>query len=227
MSMKRIIITIDGYSSCGKSTLARELAREIDYLYIDSGAMYRAITLYFIENNITWDQEGAVREALKHIGLEYLAADHGQFEINLNGKNVEGKIRELPVADKVSEVAAIRPVREFAVALQQKIGAGGGIVMDGRDIGTTVFPRAQLKLFMMADMEVRIQRRFREMVEKNPRITLEEVRQNIERRDFVDSHRETSPLRRAPDAIILDNSRMSPAEQLDFALILVNPLIRK
>ena len=217
--MKKIIITIDGYSSCGKSTLARQLAKHLNYVYVDSGAMYRAITLYFLRNHIDWENPLQVNEALSNIELEFLFnKDKGISEIFLNGENVEYLIRELIVAEKVSEVSTIKEVRDFAVAAQQKMGEEKGIVMDGRDIGTTVFPRAELKLFMTADNTVRVERRFKEMIEKNPNTTIEEVAHNLELRDYIDSNREISPLRKADDAIILDNTHLSREEQLAFAL---------
>lgn len=216
---RKIIITIDGWSSCGKSTLAKQLARELGYVYIDSGAMYRAITLYFLRNHTDWTAPEEVTRALSHIHLEFIANHKtGQSEIYLNGENVEYIIRDLVVAEKVSEVAAIRLVREFAVDQQQQMGAAKGIVMDGRDIGTVVFPHAELKIFMTAEKSVRVQRRFRELYEKNPNITIEEVKANLENRDHIDSTREVSPLRQAPDARILDNTSLTPPEQLKLAL---------
>ena len=216
--MKNIIITIDGWSSCGKSTLARQLAKELNYMYIDSGAMYRAITLYFIRHHVDWTIESAVKEALKHIGVEFVANHKtGQTEMWLNGENVEYVIRDLVVAEKVSEVAAVKAVREFAVARQQEMGSKKGIVMDGRDIGTVVFPDAELKIFMTADEAIRVQRRFKELYEKNPNITLEEVKHNLSMRDYIDSHREISPLRQAEDAVVLDNSHLTMRHQLEIA----------
>lgn len=216
--MKKLIITIDGWSSTGKSTLARQLAKELNYVYIDSGAMYRAITLYFIRHHVDWTIEPAVDEALKHIQLEFVANHKtGQSEMWLNGENVEYVIRDLVVAEKVSEVAAVRSVRAFAVARQQEMGKGKGIVMDGRDIGTVVFPHAELKIFMTADEKVRVQRRFKELYEKNPNVTLAEVKQNLSHRDYIDSHREISPLKQAEDAIVLDNSSLTMKQQLEIA----------
>jgi len=216
---KRIIITIDGWSSCGKSTLAQQLAKELDYLYIDSGAMYRAITLYFLRNHIDWTKPRLVKEALKSIVLEFIYNPKSkQSEIHLNGENVEWLIRDMVIAEKVSDVAAIKEVREFAVAQQKKMGDGKGIVMDGRDIGTVVFPKAELKIFMTADNAVRVERRFKEMFAKNPNITIEEVKSNLEMRDYVDSHREFSPLKKAKNAIVLDNSNLTVEEQLEIAL---------
>ncbi len=216
---KKIIITIDGWSSCGKSTLAKQLAKKLGYVYVDSGAMYRAITLYFLRNHIDWTDAKEVQKALKEIHLEFHFNEKAeQSEIYLNDENVEYVIRDLVIAEKVSEIAAIREVREFAVAQQQKIGAKKGIVMDGRDIGTVVFPKAELKIFMTADNAVRVERRFKELYEKNPNITIEEVKANLEMRDYIDSHREVSPLRKADDAIVLDNTNLTEEEQFQKAL---------
>lgn len=223
--MKKIIITIDGWSSCGKSTLAKKLAKELGYLYIDSGAMYRAITLYFLRNSIDWKSSKEVKAALADIQMEFIFNDKlQQSEIYLNGENVEYMIRDLIVAEKVSEVATIREVREFAVAQQQAMGKKKGIVMDGRDIGTTVFPKAEIKFFMEADIAVRVQRRFKEMYEKNPNVTVEEVKNNLEMRDYIDSNREVSPLRKAADAIILDNTNLTMEQTLKQAMAHVDQL---
>ncbi|WP_300599178.1 (d)CMP kinase [Niabella sp.] len=220
--MKQIIVAIDGWSSCGKSTLAKQMAKALGYIYVDSGAMYRAITLYFLRNHIDWNQEKEVKEALADIELDFQPNDqNGTNEIYLNDENVEYLIRDLIVAEKVSEVAAVKAVREFAVAQQQKMGKKKGIIMDGRDIGTVVFPRAELKLFMTADNAVRVERRFKELVEKNPNVTIEEVAENIQMRDYIDSNREVSPLRQAKDAIVIDNTNLTPEEQLKKALKLV------
>ncbi|HEY4936735.1 MAG TPA: (d)CMP kinase, partial [Puia sp.] len=173
MPDKKIIITIDGWSSCGKSTLAKQLAAKLKYTYIDSGAMYRAITLYFLRNHVDWTDSKAVVKALKEINIEFIHNEGTKTsEILLNGENVEYLIRELVVAEKVSEVAAIKEVREFAVKRQQSLGDKRAIVMDGRDIGTVVFPEAELKIFMTADNAVRVERRFRELYEKNPNISI-------------------------------------------------------
>jgi len=220
--MAAIIITIDGWSSCGKSTLAKQLAKKLGYVYIDSGAMYRAITLYFLRNNIDWAEVAEVKEALTEITLEFNFNNKTQqSEIFLNGENVEYVIRDLVIAEKVSDVAAIKEVREFAVAQQQKMGEQKGIVMDGRDIGTTVFPKAEVKIFMLADSSVRVERRFREMFAKNPNISIEEIKTNLEMRDYIDSNREISPLRKAKDAVELDNTHLTEKQQLQFALDLV------
>ncbi|WP_090388988.1 (d)CMP kinase [Niabella drilacis] len=217
--MKKIVVAIDGWSSCGKSTLAKQMAKELGYIYVDSGAMYRAITLYFLRNHVDWNEKKAVKKALKDIELDFrLNEQNENVEIYLNDENVEYLVRDLIVAEKVSEVAAIRSVREFAVAQQQKLGKKKGIVMDGRDIGTVVFPKAELKIFMTADNAVRVERRFRELVEKNPNITIEEVAENIQMRDYIDSNREVSPLRRAEDAVVIDNTKLTQEEQLKKAL---------
>lgn len=220
---KKIIITIDGWSSCGKSTLAKQLAKALGYVYIDSGAMYRAITLYFLRNHIDWTDEAEVTTALNNIILEFqFNPKSQQSEIILNGENVEYVIRDLVVAEKVSDVAAIKEVRTFAVNQQQLMGQKKGIVMDGRDIGTTVFPVAELKIFMTADSAIRVERRFKELYEKNPNITIEEVKANLEMRDYIDSHREISPLKKADDAYVLDNTQLSMEEQFEIALKLSN-----
>jgi CMP/dCMP kinase len=224
--MKKIIITIDGWSSCGKSTLAKQLAKQLGYVYIDSGAMYRAITLYFLRNHIDWTDTNEVNEAIKNISIEFeFNLKSQQSEIVLNGENVEYVIRDLVIAEKVSDVAAIKEVRSFAVAQQQKMGEKKGVVMDGRDIGTTVFPDAELKIFMTADIAVRVERRFKEMFEKNPNITIEEVKSNLEMRDYIDSNREVSPLRKADDAAEIDNTHISMEEQLKIAFDLAKKLI--
>jgi cytidylate kinase len=223
---RKITVTIDGWSSCGKSTLAKQLAKELGYVYIDSGAMYRAITLYFLRNHIDWTDLKEVDNALKDIIIEFQYNETSQqSEIILNGENVEYVIRDLVIAEKVSDVAAIKAVRTFAVTQQQKLGKKKGIVMDGRDIGTTVFPKAELKIFMTADTAVRVERRFKELYSKNPNISIEEVKSNLEMRDYIDSNREISPLRKALDAIEIDNTNMSMDEQLKIALELAKKKI--
>jgi cytidylate kinase len=217
--MKKIIITIDGWSSTGKSTLAKQLAKALKYIYVDSGAMYRAITLYFLRNHVDWTNKQDVKKAMKQINIEFQTNQKTHSsDIYLNGENVEYVIRDLVVAEKVSEVAAIREVREFAVAQQKKMGEHKGIIMDGRDIGTVVFPHAELKIFMTADSSVRVERRFKEMFEKNPNITIEEVKANLEMRDYIDSHREVSPLRQAKNSISLDNTNLTQREQFQKAM---------
>ena len=224
--IKKIIITIDGWSSCGKSTLAKQLAKSLGYVYIDSGAMYRAITLYFLRNHSDWTDPADVKEALKNITLHFeYNPKSEQSEIFLNEENVEYVIRDLVIAEKVSEVASVAAIRTFAVAQQQKMGIKKGLVMDGRDIGTTVFPDAQLKIFMTASISVRVDRRFNEMFLKNPYVKMEEVKTNLEMRDHIDSHREVSPLRQADDAILIDNTHISIEEQLDIALKLVAKIL--
>ena len=223
---KKIIITIDGWSSCGKSTLAKQLANSLGYVYIDSGAMYRAITLYFLRNHIDWTDEKEVAGALNVIQLHFeFNPRSAQSEIFLNKENVEYVIRDMVIAEKVSDVAAIAAVRTFAVAAQQNMGLHKGIVMDGRDIGTTVFPDAELKIFMTADIMVRVERRFKEMFEKNPNISIEEVKTNLEMRDYLDSSRVVSPLRKADDAVLINNTNITMIEQLDIALKLVAKIL--
>lgn len=225
--MKKIIITIDGYSSCGKSTVARQLAKELNYIFIDSGAMYRAITLYFLQNKVNLHDEAAVNTALAAINLSFVFnASTGKSDMYLNGINVETAIREMYISDNVSTVAADAAVREFAVAQQRKIGEQKGIVMDGRDIGTTVFPHAELKIFMTADIDVRVERRYKEVVAANAGITKEEVKQNLAMRDHLDSTRAISPLRKADDALVLDNSNLTMVEQLALVLQWVNERIQ-
>lgn len=217
--MGKIIITLDGFSSCGKSTLARQLANELNYVFIDSGAMYRAITHYFLRHRIDWNHQEEVVEALKHITLDFqFNPSSGKSDMYLNHENVEVPIREMPVSDNVSAVSAVREVREFAVAQQQMMGNKKGIVMDGRDIGTTVFPHAELKIFVVADPAIRVERRYKEMFEKNPNISIDEVKNNLESRDYIDSHREVSPLRKADDAVELDNTNLTREEQLEVVL---------
>jgi len=212
---KKIIIAIDGWSSCGKSTLAKELAKELGYLYVDSGAMYRAITLYFLRNHVDWTDKNEVKNALNEISLEFIHNEKSQqSEMHLNGENVEYVIRDLVVAEKVSDVAAIKEVRKFAVEQQQLMGKKKGVIMDGRDIGTVVFPKAELKIFLTADNAVRVERRFKELFEKNPNITIEEIKANLEMRDYIDSNREESPLRKADDAILVDNTNMTAKETI-------------
>lgn len=214
---KNIVIAIDGYSSCGKSTLAKALAQKLHFIYIDSGAMYRAVTLYFLRHHIDLQNHDQVAEALKNIHLNFHSRDY-QTHITLNDEEVSEEIRQMPVSDNVSAVSALREVRHEMVKQQQRMGRSKNIVMDGRDIGTTVFPDAQLKIFMTADPKVRAERRYKELNAKNPDITLEEVFENLARRDYQDTTRAESPLTRAKDAIILDNTNMTQEEQLQFSL---------
>ena len=219
MSAHKIIIAIDGFSSCGKSTLAKQLAAKLGYNYIDSGAMYRAITLYFLRHGVDIGNHDQVLDALANIHLSFVFNEaRQQSDIYLNDEDVESYIRDMIVAEKVSEVAAVKEVRSFAVAQQKKMGKKKGIVMDGRDIGTVVFPDAELKLFMTADPDIRVMRRYDELAANNPNITLEEVKHNLELRDYIDSNRDESPLRQADDAIVLDNSNLTKEEQLEMVL---------
>lgn len=217
--MPKITIAIDGYSSCGKSTLAGDLAHTLGYAYIDSGSMYRAVTLHCIEKGIIsanrFSADGIIAE-LPNIKLEFIFGE--KSEIHLNGKNVEKEIRSMEVASLVSQVSAIHEVRVQMVAQQREMGKQGGIVMDGRDVGTTVFPHAELKIFMTADENVRIQRRKLEMESKGLKVTEEEVRKNIHDRDVSDTTRKESPLRKADDALVLDNSNLNREQQLTLAL---------
>jgi len=215
---KSLTIAIDGWSSCGKSTLARQLASRLGYLYVDSGAMYRAITLYLLRKGVDLSDLTQVRERLKEIRLDFsYNPARGASDMILNGENVEAEIRDMKVATHVSAVAAIPSVRELAVARQQALGKAGGVVMDGRDIGSVVFPHAELKIFMTASPEVRTQRRLAELLPKYPEITVEEVKTNLSHRDHIDSTRAVSPLIQCPDARILDNSELTIEGQLEIA----------
>jgi cytidylate kinase len=216
---KKITIAIDGFSSCGKSTLAKALAKKINYIFIDSGAMYRGVSLYCIDNKLTINNEINESLLIKHLPLIELSYKINENtmspELILNGENVENKIRRIEVASIVSKVASIKEVRQKLVLEQQKMGEFGGIVMDGRDIGSVVFPTAELKLFITADPETRAQRRYEELKEKGEPVTLEEISINLEERDRIDSTRKESPLLQTKDAILLDNSAFTPEEQLD------------
>jgi len=231
MSNHPLIIAIDGFSSCGKSTLARMLARILGYVYIDSGAMYRAVTLYALRKR--WltgglpDKE-AILKGLDGISLSFgYDRDRERNITYMNGENVEEEIRRPEVSSHVSPVSAIREVREAMVLIQRKLGAAGGIVMDGRDIGKVVFPNADLKIFMTADPEIRAQRRYLELSLKGVPVTMDEIRENIAQRDHMDQNRETSPLKRASDAIILDNSSLTEQEQLEWVLDRVKSIQKK
>ena len=219
-----IVIAIDGYSSCGKSTLAKALAKKLHFVYVDSGAMYRAVALYFLRNNIDLHNHDQIVEALKNIHLNFHSRDY-QTHITLNDEEVSEEIRQMPVSDRVSTVAAIHEVRKEMVKQQQRMGRSKNIVMDGRDIGTAVFPDAPVKFFMTADPYVRAERRYKELLPKNPQITLEEVFENLAHRDYQDTTREESPLVRAEDAIILDNTDITPEEQLEFAVSKIQPFL--
>lgn len=220
----QVIVAIDGYSSCGKSTLAKALAKKLHFIYVDSGAMYRAVALYFLRNNIDLNDHEQIIEALKNIHLNFHSRDY-ETHITLNDEEVSAEIRQMPVSESVSAVSAIREVRKEMVKQQQRMGRSKSIVMDGRDIGTAVFPDAPVKIFMTADPKVRAERRYKEMLPKNPDITLEEIFENIAHRDYQDTTREESPLVRAEDAIILDNTDLTPDEQLLFALSKVEPFL--
>ena len=221
--MRPIVVALDGYSSCGKSTIAKELSRVLNYKYVDTGAMYRAVTLYFIQHKIDFKDIEQVKEALQHITITFKIDSSTQIqETFLNGENIENEIRVNPrVAGYVSDVSAISEVRRFLVRQQQQLGKERSIIMDGRDIGTVVFPDAELKLFITADPQIRAQRRFAELIEKGKETTIEEVLANLEKRDYIDSHREDSPLMKADDAIEIDNSHMTHDEQLYLILNLV------
>ena len=221
--MKKITIAIDGYSSCGKSTMAKDLARRIGYVYVDTGAMYRAVTLYALRNGLFAEDGSVLTEQLeKHMGNINIT-----FQFNhetqkpdtyLNGELVEKEIRSLEVSNHVSPIAAVPFVRTAMVAQQQAMGQEGGIVMDGRDIGTTVFPQAELKIFVTASAEVRAQRRYDELVSKGMPEPYEDILKNVEERDYIDTHREVSPLRQADDALLLDNSHMTIPEQNEWVM---------
>lgn len=215
----KIIIAIDGYSSCGKSTLAKALATQLSYVFIDTGAMYRAIALYFLRNDINFDDSAAIVNALGKIKLHFVYNPTTlKSDMYLNEENVESEIREMQVSQKVSEVAALSAVRDFAVAQQQEMGKQKGIVMDGRDIGTVVFPHAELKIFVTADPEIRVQRRYLELSASNPTITKAAIAENLQHRDLIDTTRAHSPLKQATDAFVLDNSHMDRATQFEIAL---------
>jgi cytidylate kinase len=221
---KNIIVAIDGYSSCGKSTLAKALAKKLHFIYVDSGAMYRAVTLYFLRNHTDLSNHDLIIDALEHIDLNFHSRDY-QSHILLNGEEVSEEIRQMPVSENVSKIAAIKEVRQAMVKKQQKMAKSKNMVMDGRDIGTTVFPHAQVKLFMTADPKIRAERRYKELLSKGEKVELEEIFENLAHRDYLDTTREESPLVRADDAIILDNTNLSEEQQLDFALDKIKPFL--
>lgn len=223
--MKKIIIAIDGHSSCGKSTLAKALGQALGYTYISSGDMYRAVTLYFIENQIDINDPQAVRESLKHIRLHFEHDENGNH-VHLNGRNVSDEIRKMHVADLVSPVAAISEVRREMVRQQQAMARQKGVVMDGRDIGTVVFPDAELKIFLTADVDERARRRYDELVAKGHPVHFDEVKKNLSERDHIDSTRADSPLMKADDAIVIDNTYLNHEQQLEVALDLVRERVR-
>jgi CMP/dCMP kinase len=213
--MKKIVIAIDGYSACGKSTTAIEVAKELNYRYIDSGAMYRAVTLYFLDHLVALTNPREVEKALREIHLSFHVNSKGVSEIFLNGINVEKPIRKMRVSENVSQVSVIKDVRDAMVALQRKFGKEKGIVMDGRDIGTVVFPDAELKLFLSADILVRAFRRQRELLERDDMVDIDSIIENLEKRDKIDSTRKESPLMKASDAIAIDTTHITIDEQVD------------
>ena len=221
--MKKITIAIDGHSSCGKSTMAKELARKLGYIYVDTGAMYRTVTLYAMRNNL-FDSEGEVmtdelQKQMNNIKVSFcINKETGRPDACLNDESVENIIRSIEVSNHVSKIAAIPFVREAMVDQQRRMGAEKGIVMDGRDIGTTVFPDAELKIFVTASAKVRAQRRYDELQQKGMPADFDEILKNVEERDYIDSHREVSPLRQAEDAILLDNSDMTIPQQNEWLM---------
>lgn len=226
MTLRKIIVAIDGYSSCGKSTTAKRVAAKLGYGYIDTGAMYRAVTLYFLENSLTYTNPKEVERALQHISISF---HHNpktdENETFLNGVNVEKEIRKMYISDQVSEVSTIAEVRHAMVAQQQKMGKRKSIVMDGRDIGTRVFPEAELKIFMTADLDLRAIRRQEELMSKKQMVNLEEIRQNLIHRDQIDTTRKESPLVQAPDAYLIDTSFITVDEQVDTVVNYAQSLI--
>ncbi len=230
--MKKITIAIDGFSSCGKSTMAKDLAREVGYIYVDTGAMYRSVTLYALRNGFfaddnSIDTEGLEKE-MENIKISFqLNPETGKPDTYLNGECVEKEIRSMEVSSRVSPIATLPFVRTALVAQQQRMGQDKGIVMDGRDIGTTVFPDAELKIYVTASAEVRAQRRYDELVAKGMPADFDDILKNVKERDYIDSHREVSPLRKADDAIELDNSNMTIAEQKQWLMEQFNNAINK
>ena len=222
-SMKKITIAIDGHSSCGKSTMAKDLAHRVGYIYVDTGAMYRSVTLYALRNGL-FNDDGSIKtnelqQQMPHIHIAFqLNPETGRPDTYLNGECVEQTIRSLEVSNHVSPIAALPFVRKAMVAQQQQMGQGGGVVMDGRDIGTVVFPHAELKVFVTASAEVRAQRRYDELLQKGMPADYDDILRNVQERDYIDSHREVSPLRQADDALLLDNSHMTITEQNEWLM---------
>ncbi len=214
-------IAIDGYSSCGKSTLAKALAKELSFIYVDSGAMYRAVTFYFLKHDVAIHNKTEVEKALERINIDF-ANIKGKNICFLNNENVENEIRSMRISNNVSEVAAIGSVREKLVKMQRLIASNSSVVMDGRDIGTVVFPEADIKFFITADKNVRAQRRYDELISNGKEVTMREVQQNLEHRDTIDTTREISPLRKAEDAIEIDNTELDREDQLELALSYIN-----
>ncbi len=228
MNQDKIIIAIDGHSGCGKSSTAKIVAKQLHYIYIDTGAMYRATTLYFIQNNISSSDKASVNNALRQLKIGFsINPTTDANEIQLNGQSVEKEIRSLTVAEKVSEVSAISEVRTKMVEIQRQLGEDKGVVMDGRDIGTVVFPNAELKIFMTADLEIRAKRRLKEMEEKGEKANYEEIFSNLQKRDHLDSTRIESPLTKADDAILVDTSHLTFDEQVEKIVTLANQRIRE
>jgi CMP/dCMP kinase len=225
--MSKIIIALDGFSSCGKSTTAKKVAKHLGYAYIDTGAMYRAVTLYFIQNHVSLTNDREVLCALEQIHIEFRRNEVGQNQTFLNGINVEDEIRKLYVANLVSEVSAIVHVRRQMVSLQRKMGKKKGFVMDGRDIGTVVFPEADLKIYMTANPTVRAHRRQIELFDKGEVVDLADIIKNIQKRDIIDTTRSESPLRRADDAVLIDTTFMTLDEQVDQVVLLADKTIAK
>lgn len=217
--MKKIVIALDGHSSCGKSTTAKQVAAELGYAYIDTGAMYRAVTLYFLDHHVSLTNPKEVSDALNNIDITFhYNPKTGRNETYLNGLNVEDEIRKMYISNQVSEVSVVPAVRHAMVAQQQKMGRRRGVVMDGRDIGTAVFPDAEVKIFMTADVDTRAKRRQQELLVKKQLVNLDEIKENLEKRDLIDSTRAESPLRRADDAHLLDTSHMTIDEQVEFVM---------
>lgn len=223
--MPKIIIAIDGYSSCGKSTTAKSVAKRMGFGYIDTGAMYRAVTLYFMQNHVSFSNPVQVSSALHDINIEFRVNELGENQTYLNGLNVEDEIRKLEVANKVSEVSAIKEVRVALVSQQRKMGKKRGFVMDGRDIGTVVFPDAELKVFMTADASVRAERRQIELLAKGDVLDIKEIQENIKKRDFIDTTRLESPLMRAEDALLIDTTFMTLDEQIETVCLMADAKI--
>lgn len=230
MTNRKIVIAIDGHSSCGKSTIAKAVAARFGYIFIDSGAMYRAVTLYALRNNLVTNGDVKKQElisALQQIKIEFrYNSSFQKSDTYLNGENVEEEIRQLPVSQNVSPVATIAEVRASMVLLQKEMGKNKGIVMDGRDIGTVVFPDAELKLFVTASAEIRAKRRFDELTAKGEDVSYAEILQNVQERDHIDSTREASPLKKADDALVLDNSNITREEQLEWVIGKVQKIIK-
>jgi cytidylate kinase len=227
--MSRITIAIDGYSSCGKSTLAKALAAKLNYAYIDSGAMYRCVTLYCLRKGLINNKKFIPEEIIACLSELELSFKFNPFtktsETFMNGENVEKEIRSMEVATNVSKISTIREVRQHMVAIQRRFGIDKGVVMDGRDIGSHVFPHAELKLFMTADIETRVNRRMDELNSKGQHVEFDEVKLNLEQRDYDDTHRKESPLTKAKDAIVLDNTDLNKEEQLEYVIRLINDLL--